>query len=50
VFAHPDFDAHKMQVAKRNLNSEVLDEYLDSVVPDFRRKIGNEYLADGDVS
>jgi hypothetical protein len=46
VFAHPDFNACKMQEAKRNLNPEALDEYLNSVVPDFRRKIRNEYLAD----
>ena len=48
VFAYRDFDARKMQEAKRNtLNSKALDKYLDSLVPDFRRKIGNIYLADG---
>jgi len=46
VFAHPDFDARKMQEAKRNLSADALDEYLDSLVPGFRRKMGNEYLAD----
>ncbi|KAK5214942.1 hypothetical protein LTR96_011629, partial [Exophiala xenobiotica] len=46
VFTHPEFDAHKMQEAKRSLNLEALDEYLDSLVPGFRRKIGNEVLAD----
>lgn len=48
VFAHRDFDARKMQEAKRNtLNPEALDKYLESLVPDFHRKIGNIYLADG---
>ena len=43
VFAHPDFKARKMLEAK---NKKVLDMYLDELVPDFRRKIGNIYLAD----
>ncbi|EXJ69259.1 uncharacterized protein A1O5_07295 [Cladophialophora psammophila CBS 110553] len=46
VFSHPDFDARKMQEAKRNPNLEALEEYLDSLVPKFRRQIGNEFLAD----
>lgn len=47
VFAHSDFDARRMQEARRSSSPEALDEYLDSLVPDFRRKIGNIYLADG---
>ena len=46
VFAHPEFDARSMQGAKRNPNPEALDEYLDSLIPNFRRNIWNEYLAD----
>jgi hypothetical protein len=46
VFRHPSFDACRMQQAKRGLGEETLEEYLDSLVPNFRVKIWNKYLAD----
>ena len=46
VFAHPDFDARKMQEAKRHPDKDELDRYLDSLVPGFRKNIGNRLLGD----
>ncbi|KAI1635874.1 hypothetical protein F4809DRAFT_612245 [Biscogniauxia mediterranea] len=46
VFQLPGFDAHKMQQARQHPDREKLEGYLDSLVPDFRRKMGNMYLAD----
>lgn len=46
VFQQPQFDARKMQQAKRDADHEALEVYLDSLVPEFRRKIGDMYLAD----
>lgn len=46
VFAHKDFNARKMQEAKRDPDKEKLDEYLDSLVPDFQKKIVNRVLGD----
>lgn len=34
-----------MQKAKRNEDSGMLETYLESLVPDFRRKISHVYLA-----
>ena len=41
VFQHPNFDARKMHRAKHDPDSSMLETYLDSLVPGFRRKIGN---------
>ncbi len=46
VFDHPNFDARKMQEAKRDPDIEKLGLYLDSLVPDFRKNIGNLVLGD----
>ncbi|KAF1948947.1 hypothetical protein CC80DRAFT_485288 [Byssothecium circinans] len=46
VFRRPGFDARRMQRAKRHPGGEALEGYLDSLVSDFRRKMGNRYLAD----
>jgi hypothetical protein len=46
VFQHPSFNAYRMQQAKRHSDPEALEAYLNSLVPNFRRKIGNTYLAD----
>jgi len=46
VFKSPGFDARKMQESRRNADPGALDEYLNSIVPNFQRKIGNEFLAD----
>jgi hypothetical protein len=46
VFGHQNFDAQKMQEAKRHSDKEKLDQYLDSLVPDFRKNIGNRVLGD----
>ncbi|TVY35196.1 hypothetical protein LSUB1_G005388 [Lachnellula subtilissima] len=46
VFGHPNFDARKMQEAKRNPDKEKLDQYLDSLVPDFRKNIADTVLGD----
>ena len=35
-----------MQEAKRHPDKEKLDQYLDSLVPDFRKNIGNRVLGD----
>ena len=35
-----------MQEAKRHPEKDKLDHYLDSLVPDFRKKIGNRVLGD----
>jgi len=48
VFQHPRFDPRKMQEAKRDHENENgLDEYLDTLVPNFRRSMENFVLADG---
>jgi hypothetical protein len=47
IFAHPNFDAQKMQDARRNDDAEALERYLDTLVPNCRNKIRNVYLADG---
>ena len=46
VFKHPDFDPRKMLQAKRSEDKEALEVYLDRLVPNFRKNIGNIYLAD----
>ena len=46
IFDHPNFDAKKMQAAKRDPDKDKLDQYLDSLVPDFRKKIGHMVLGD----
>ena len=46
IFGHQNFDARKMQEAKRHPDKEKLDQYLDSLVPDFRKNIGNRVLGD----
>lgn len=46
VFQLPNFDACKMQQARRDPDPGTLERYLDSLVPGFRLKIGNPYLAD----
>lgn len=47
VFSHPAFDPRKMQDARRDANPEALENYLNTLVPNFRRKIGHWFLADG---
>lgn len=48
VFTHPAFSARAMQEARRDPDAGQLDNYLDSIVPDFRRKILlNKHLCDG---
>lgn len=46
LLSHENFDARKMQEARRHPVKEKLDEYLDSLVPDFRKNIGNKVLGD----
>lgn len=46
VFRHPSFNAQKMQEAKRDQDVKALEQYLDSLVPNYSMKIGNMYLAD----
>jgi hypothetical protein len=46
VFSRPSFDAWKMQEAKRHSNRDKLNQYLDSLVPNFKKKIGNRALGD----
>ncbi|KAL8995984.1 MAG: hypothetical protein Q9169_004400 [Polycauliona sp. 2 TL-2023] len=46
VFDLPAFDPRAMQDAKRDRDPNALEKYLDRLVPDFKRKIGNFYLAD----
>lgn len=44
VFDRPGFNARKMQEAKRNSDRDKLGQYLDSLVPDFQKKIWNRVL------
>jgi hypothetical protein len=46
VFGHQNFDARKMQEAKRHADKKKLDQYLDSLVPEFRKTISNGVLGD----
>ncbi|MAD85002.1 MAG: hypothetical protein CL912_18745 [Deltaproteobacteria bacterium] len=46
VFRHRNFSPRKMQEAKRHPDKEKLDQYLDSLVPGFRKDIGNRVLGD----
>jgi len=46
VFSHQNFDAREMQEAKRHQDKDKLDQYLNSLVPDFRKNIGNRVLGD----
>ncbi|KAJ5153726.1 uncharacterized protein N7500_009165 [Penicillium coprophilum] len=47
LFADPKFNPQKMQEAKRDPDPQVLETYIESVVPGFRRVIWNEHLTDG---
>ena len=46
LFEQPDFDARKMQEARRHPDAGALDEYIGSIVPDFQRKIWHDCFAD----
>ncbi|KAL3422702.1 hypothetical protein PVAG01_06858 [Phlyctema vagabunda] len=51
VFQHPRFDAKAMQKAKRHPETHKtagsqLERYLNELIPDFRRKVGNSVLGD----
>jgi len=46
VFDCPGFNARKMQEAKRHSDRDKLSEYLNSLVPDFQKKIQNRVLGD----
>ena len=46
VFAQPTFSSRAMQKARRNPDPGALEAHLNSIVQDFRRKIGNLHLAD----
>jgi len=47
VFQQPAFDPRRMLQARQSEDRNALEQYLETVVPDFRRKIGHPYLADG---
>jgi hypothetical protein len=47
LFANPNFNPHKMQEAKRDPDSQVLETYIESLAPGFRRTIWDEHLTDG---
>jgi hypothetical protein len=46
VFSRPSFDAWKMQEAKRHSDRDKPNQYLESLVPGFQKKIGNRVLGD----
>ncbi|KAG0645697.1 NADPH-dependent 1-acyldihydroxyacetone phosphate reductase [Hyphodiscus hymeniophilus] len=46
VFDRPGFDARKMQEAKRHPDRDRFRQYLETLVPDFQKKIGNRILGD----
>ncbi|KAH8600728.1 hypothetical protein B0O99DRAFT_681599 [Bisporella sp. PMI_857] len=46
VFDNQNFNARKMQEAKRHLDRDKLNQYLDSPVPDFQKNIRNRVLGD----
>lgn len=46
IFGHQNFDARKMQEARRHSDKGKLDQYLESLVPDFQKNIGNRVLGD----
>ena len=46
IFAHPNFAPREMQKARRSSDPKALERYLESLVPGFRRQIGNKQLAD----
>lgn len=46
VFSRPDFNARKMQDAKRNSDPERLGQYLEELVPDYQKKLLNRVLGD----
>ncbi|EPE30438.1 HIT/MYND zinc finger-like protein [Glarea lozoyensis ATCC 20868] len=46
VFRHPNFNARKMQEAKRHPDKDKIVQYLDSLVPNFKKKISNWVLGD----
>jgi hypothetical protein len=46
VFSRSGFNAREMQDAKRDPDKNKLDQYLDSLVPNFKRNIANWVLGD----
>jgi len=46
VFDLPGFNAREMQEAKRDSDRDKLGQYLESLVPNFQKKISNWVLAD----
>lgn len=46
VFDHPEFNARKMQQARQDPDNKMLDKYLESIVPDFRRSIYTKVLSE----
>ncbi|KAF7182837.1 hypothetical protein CNMCM7691_002581 [Aspergillus felis] len=47
VFSRPGFEPRQMQKARHDHDPQALERYLNILVPDFRRRIFNIYLADG---
>lgn len=45
IFEHRNFDAERMQQAKRQ-GKEAFENYIETLVPQYRRKIANWILAD----
>ncbi|KAF1993802.1 hypothetical protein P154DRAFT_384427, partial [Amniculicola lignicola CBS 123094] len=46
VFGHKDFNARKMQEAKRHPDKKKLEQYLDSLIPNFQRSIVDTVLGE----
>ncbi|KAF2785722.1 hypothetical protein K505DRAFT_354851 [Melanomma pulvis-pyrius CBS 109.77] len=46
VFQQSAFDPRAMLQARRSEDPGALEQYLETVVPNFQKKIGNPYLAD----
>ena len=46
VFSQPNFNAKRMQEAKRTVGHHKLEQYLSTLVPDMRRRIWDGLFAD----
>ena len=46
LFESPGFDPRKMQEARRHDDNKALEDYIETLVPDFKKKVGNFLLAD----
>lgn len=47
LFANPKFNPQKMQEATRHSDAQVLETYIESLVPGFHHIIWNEHMTDG---